>query len=371
MEGEVSNGILLFIKMKMIFGCLILLIILYIIPITIGQVVLKYVDINTNAGKVILSHIMGFIIMLSIWQLVVVPMALLDLSFRHICVIYGLLIAIVLAICLYYSIKKQTFKKNIRISNQIIIDKKKWLSYLMFFAFIVLLCVQLYYALFYSRTYMTEDSYSTFSSMAIDDNYINSSYFETGTSVTHTDSYWVQRTLQSILYFPALLSIVSGVKTTTICYTIMSCFILLLAYEAYFLVCDKLFKSYENRFIALYFIELLYVFGYHSHYSLTFRMLGPNYEGKAILATVITPFVFWVILQILEQGYKTSLGCVLFIISIASTGLTLGACYTLAALIVLLVIFGFVRKHGIKMLLYCVWGGLYPGICAMWYLLSR
>ena len=47
----------------------------------------------------------------------------------------------------------------------------------------------------------------------------------------------------------------------------------------------------------------LYIFGYYSHYSVTFRLLGPNYQGKGIGRHMIEEIETWLLQE--KEGKPT------------------------------------------------------------------
>ena len=104
----------------------------------------------------------------------------------------------------------------------------------------------------------------------------------------------------------------------------------------------------------------LYIYGYHSHYSLTFRMLGPNDEGKAILAVVLTPFMLWFFRYVMISGYTRKTGLKLMMLSLAAMSLTLGGAYTFAAILGSMVLIGVVFRRDPKMFFLGAWGGIFP-----------
>ena len=355
--------------MKLITGSVVLFFILIIIPIIVGQNGLKHVRLNTILGRICFSHIMGFVSLLAIWQLLVFPMAYLNISFRNISFIYGCVLIIV-SFTSAIRLKKTRIIYCLR-NYSFRIKKNNWISYLTLIAFFILLAIQLYYAIFYTRTYMAADGYAVFSTMALHDNVINGTGMYTGEVVARVGAEWIQRAMQTQLYFPAFLSLLSGIHPASICYTVMYGYILLLSYESYYLLSETLFKTNKCRVIFLYLIALLYTFGYHSHFSLSFRMLGPNSEGKAILAVVITPLIFWYMSQVFIQEYSPRLGFHFVIISICSISLTLGTFYTFAALFGAMVMFGLILQKEQKQVLYLLWGMAYPTFCAFLYLYNK
>ena len=180
-------------------------------------------------------------------------------------------------------------------------------------------------------------------------------YTGAGTSLIY------KRFLQSSLWIPAYLSTVSGISVATIIHTVQYEQMLLLAYTVYIYTAGELFSNRENRFIFLLFISIFFIFGYHSFYSLTIRMLGPNYHGKAILATSLSPLVLILLLRMLSIPYQRKAGILFAIVSIGYVALTLwgiGTCLVITIFPVLISLFS--KNRNWKYLFYIFWGCSIP-----------
>lgn len=346
--------------MNVIGSSLIIILFLCVVPVLIGSLWIGSVRLVSLSERIVFSLLMGFFSMLAIWQLLVVPMAVMHISFLSICYLYLGVIFIVCLAALKRFLKDDAYQFHGPSMAGTLYEH----IYMLLFA--VLFLIQLYFAVFYSRTYMADDGYAVYSAMALEDNYVFMTYPYTGVSVPFS-SQWIRRVVQTELYFPGVLSLLSGVDVATICNTVLNVFVTAAGYGAYYLISADMFEKKEDRWLFLIFVSLLYVFGYHSHYSLTFRMLGPNYEGKAILAVVVTPFMLLFLRWILRDGYSSAAGLRILVLSLASMSLTLGGAYTFAALVGAIVLTGFFVKRDFKMFLFALWGAVIPAVYASLY----
>lgn len=346
---------------------IILILILIIIPILLG---LPWAIKSTDTNKLLLflySLVMGFFEMLAIFQIVFFPAAVLDITLRYASIIYSLVLLTTVILSLVY-IKKGivTYRNVFRCKSDHL--EKYELLYIGLFLFLLL--VQIYYAVFYSRTYMADDGYVAFSTAALATNYINLTHPYTGAYQIH-NYYWLYRVIQTFNYFPAFLSLASGIHPAIISHTVFYAIIVFLAYSAYYIIACSLFQTTETRFMFLCIVATIYIFGYHSHYSLTFRLLGPNNEGKAVLAVVLAPFIMTIMQRTITDGYQTFYGLQFLILSIAACSLTMGGIYTAAALLGATILFSAVKNRTLKPCLYLLWGGTVPCLFAGIYLLDR
>ena len=138
-------------------------------------------------------------------------------------------------------------------------------------------------------TYMTYDDagYTAFSSdvLATDFMFITDPITGFFTQISF-------RVIQTSLLFPAYITRMTGMPVTLVERTFSYVVNLLVAYGCYVYLAEDLYPKRENRFIFLIILSTVYIFGYHSHYSMTFRLLGPNSQGKAILAVTLVPMLF-------------------------------------------------------------------------------
>ena len=193
----------------------------------------------------------------------------------------------------------------------------------------------------------------------------------TGTYVTPYSYGWVQRAMQSISFYYAFLALITGLDVPTTVHTLMYTGILLLGFMSYGLLSYRFFRKKEDRFIFLILIAVVYLFGYTSQYSVTFRFLGPNWQGKALLAVLITPLLLYVLFYTMTEKHRVSSGLLILVLSTAASGMTLGGVYTIVAVLVSMVLFGIIRAKSATQLLYLLWGGIAPGILAAIYLHVR
>ncbi len=171
--------------------------------------------------------------------------------------------------------------------------------------FIALLIVQLYYAYGYEINEWSYDDYDyvvnsqdTISSDTIAYvNYINGNMPFTA----------VKRAITAWPTYIAYLSKISGFEVTTVCHTILPVVLIVVAYGVYYYIAKRLFKDYENQIIFLIILATLNIFGFYSHYSPVFRLLGTIWQGKAVLSVIAIPFLIVYLFEVYssEENRKT------------------------------------------------------------------
>lgn len=171
--------------------------------------------------------------------------------------------------------------------------------------FIALLIVQLYYAYGYEINEWSYDDYDyvvnsqdTISSDTIAYvNYINGNMPFTA----------VKRAITAWPTYIAYLSKISGFEVTTVCHTILPVVLIVVAYGVYYYIAKRLFGDYENQIIFLIILATLNIFGFYSHYSPVFRLLGTIWQGKAVLSVIAIPFLIVYLFEVYssEENRKT------------------------------------------------------------------
>ncbi|SHJ14111.1 DUF6077 domain-containing protein [Pseudobutyrivibrio xylanivorans] len=99
-----------------------------------------------------------------------------------------------------------------------------------------------------------------------------------------------KRAVSSWNTYIAMLAKVSSFEVTTVCHTILPVLFIALAYLVYFYIARFLFAKTEDRMIFMLILSFAYIFGLYSHYSVSFRLLGAVWQGKAVLTVIAVPF---------------------------------------------------------------------------------
>lgn len=321
-------------------------------------------------SSLLASYVVGFFVMLAGWECICLPAAYLRISFNAAFWTFIILLIIYIAYVIRYLLKKRHI--NIKtLPKRIINDFKEFskLDYLYLAVFLLLLLLQVYYAARYSPTHMMLDdvSYIGYAQTALDLNVINSVNPENGLY----QSLDLHRTIPgSIIYFAVIAKVV-GMSALAAAHTVANVYLLVMAYMVYALMAEDIFKKRDNKYIFLIILSLLYIYGYYSRMSMTYRLLCNLWQGKAIMAVILCPFLFVLVKRLLENDYSTRYGVLVLILSIASTSLTLTGTLTFLSIMGICLVLGAVRGYGIKKLLYLVWGAVIPGLAAGLYILER
>ena len=170
----------------------------------------------------------------------------------------------------------------------------------------------------------------------------------------------VKRVVTAWPTYIAYLAKVSGFEVTTICHTIMPVILLLIAYLVYYYISKFLFKDRENRLVFLILLSTLNIFGFYSHYSPVFRLLGAIWQGKAVLSAIAIPFFIVYLFDTYNIKRKNALALAMFSLGACSLTTMSILLITAASLSIWVCMCIYKRRiFGIKTLIASVFGVIY------------
>jgi len=307
------------------------------------------------------AFVAGYFMRLTLFHAVALPMTQLGMHFSTMANVFTVMLMVACVVSAWLG--RKAFSGNRKKRKKTVYER----IYLI--AFVGLLLLQVLLTIIMDPTTMTYDdaSYTVYSSDALVTDYM----FITN-PITGLFAQLSFRTIQSALIFPAYITRMTGMPVTMVERTFSYVFNLLLAYGCYIYMAEDLYKKREDRLIFLIVLSVIFFFGYHSHYSMTFRLLGPSSQGKAILAVTLVPLLFVVLRKWLDQPYQRACGFFLFLLSDAACALSLmGTAYVILVVSLLTVLSLFRRERQWKHMLYLVWAGLMPCIYLITYLLLK
>lgn len=341
------------------------IIFLFLFPLILGMLWDENKQ-QMSTYKILEWYISGYYTMLALFQLICVPMCFLKGKFSVLVVVYTIVIFAIAGfswVKFVFSIKKKPICKE----KMVACLEKDEMFYI--FLIVAILFVQVYYALFYGISVMSYDdaTYLVYANSAIEGNYMY--IFNVTTGVQQALDF--QRSLQSSIIFIAYLSKVTMVNVPTMAHTIMVVQIILIAYATYVLLAKRLFRQRDNRLIFMVLIEVLYIYGFYSNYSATFRLLGAPWQGKAIFAIALTPYLFVVLPRVLRERYSVRNGLFIFILSLAASSLSLAGAGTSIVIVCLMVVLYISINKKLINIFYIPWAGFAPAIYCILYLIKR
>ena len=169
--------------------------------------------------------------------------------------------------------------------------KKQKGSRLWYLPAVVLIVVQMYAGIFYTHIDVDDASYVATASTTLETDTVFQYNAYTGDEYESLPSRYV---LSPFPIFEAGLSRLYGVPSTVLGHTGMFLIFLPVAYFVYDLLGSFFWKNKrEERGLFLLFLAWMNIFGYYSVYTMSTFLLIRIWQGKAVLAAVILPFLIY------------------------------------------------------------------------------
>lgn len=276
-------------------GILILITWMLIIPLLAGGI--AGAGISRYRKNLPFLWVTGQMLLWAVFQLICVPYVLRAGKFSGVVNTYCIITAFIVLLSVILTIGWFRAGKNAMTILQQKKDKKVWYDclWLLFFA---LLLFQLLQAV--RMTYSDGDDayYVTIATIAEKSDEMYTILPYTG-GTTGLDA---RHGLASFSLWIAFLSRISGIQAVSVAHVAVPLMLIPLTYSIFYLIGSRLCsKSGEKLPLFMVLTELLVLFGDYSIYTAEKFMIARSRQGKAALASVIIPMLFFLLLLILER----------------------------------------------------------------------
>lgn len=322
--------------MALVKGCIIALVMI-VLPLILGMLVTRHFE-EEYKSSVISSWISGIIIMFGIFQILAIPVSLLDGKFTLLvilwCVVTG--ITAVVSLCLNY--------KNIPYMIKGTLKRAKRAGILGLLAAMIILMQGCILAVFQhvdddDARYVPSALAAVEKDTMFEENPMTGEYMYWNISETRKDmvSPWV--------LFWALLARLFMIHPAIVIHTIVPFFFIPASYCIMYMVAKELFSEDMNK-IAVFMILLsvLNIYSGYSIYTAGAFLLFRIWQGKALFANIIIPFLLFMAFRLFKYGYKVTDYVILTLTSCAAS-LTTGMGISLMPLFIGLVALIYFVKH--------------------------
>ncbi len=246
--------------------------------------------------------------------------------------------------------------------------KKQKGSRLWYFPAVLLIVVQMYAGIFYTHIDDDDAFYVATASTTLETDTVFQYNAYTGEEYESLPSRYV---LSPFPIFEAGLSKLYGVPSTVLAHTGMFLIFLPVAYFVYDLFGSFFWKNKrKERGLFLLFLAWMNVFGYYSVYTMSTFLLIRIWQGKAVLAAIILPLLFYYLMCAYKNEYQTQ-NIVLIFLTTGAAALTSSMGIFLAPIMVVLGAFSGIictkkLEVSIRLLIGCipciVLAGIYLGL---------
>ncbi len=276
--------------MEFISQLLLVIIFFIIVPFLIGSLLTRF--INQNSNSIILCFPCGFVALLSIYEVVALPMTFLKCPFNLLVIVW---LSIVIGLCII------SILLHYKHFGELWHNLVETIKQLPWFAIVVILLILLQAAVLSAFMHIDDDDafYVGTATTAMHTNTIFEYDPYTGELATQFDARYA---LSLFPVFCAIYSALTGINVTILMHTVLPAFLIPLAYLVYYLIAKDLFKKDIKKILAfLFFVCILNIFGFASIYTASSFMLFRIWQGKAILASILLPFILFVCMRFFSR----------------------------------------------------------------------
>lgn len=307
----------------------------FVIPVILGMAVTGILG-EKYENSVVAALIAGTMLLFAMFELIAVPVIITERKFQYVFVIW---VAVVLISSVIVLIKNRK-----RIRPMIAYTRKKIFS--SGAVGIAAAAIVLFQACFLAWNLHYDDD---------DARYIPSivSALEKGTlfvdnPVTGETMYWdISETAKDMIspwvIFWAVLCRLCMIHPAIVCHTVVPMLYIPIAYLVYVLMGKELFEDdMKKTSIFVILVSLLNIFSGYSVYNSGSFLLLRIWQGKALFAGMVLPFLFWIAIKFLKNDFSRK-ECVLALIGCMAASMTTGFGIFLAPcfLFICMVIHGF------------------------------
>ena len=301
------------------------------VPAVVGSIFQKNMDksMENFIGKMIFRWVSGQIFLWACFQLICVPMILLEKSFNSVVINYSILLA--LAVLTGGILTVKNIKKTHAVEKIGGVRNKDPLTLFFWAIFWALLVLQLVQAV--RMTYADGDDafYVAVSSITQDARTMYRKLPYTGFA-TELD---VRHGLAPFPIWIAYLAETVGIRAVSMAHVIVPVVLVAMTYGIFYLLGGMLLQKNKERIpLFLIFTELLVLFGDYSFYTAENFMIARSRQGKAALGNIVIPMIFLLLLILLRQLQEGEEIALKYYILLAAAGITACLCSTLGAMLI-------------------------------------
>lgn len=279
--------------MQTVFQVLILAVLLLAVPFLAGGL---FVRAGEEGIKPIFRWISGQMLLWAGFQAICVPLLLSQADFKSVVVLFGGYTGLLILFGFAAEGRRLAALRGIKGKKSP--ERLPGKELLLWAVFLLLFLFQIYRAIFYTYAdgddaYYVAVSATTESS---DRMYIALAY--TGHAATALD---LRHGLAPFPIWIAFLARVSGMPVAITAHIAVSMALIAMGYGVLALIGTQLFQERKKFLLFLILTELLVLFGGYSIYTPENFMLARSRQGKAALASLVIPFIVFLLLYLFRQ----------------------------------------------------------------------
>lgn len=334
----------------MILQGIMLILLLGIAPLGTGLL------INSRMGEenrsVGMTYIFGFLLLLAAFQLITVPVVFSDpWGFEWIIKLFTAVMTIFTGVGIIQTLHmwrkdKEIFVEKIVFSTKDRGEKVQWIITFLLIIFQLVMAVT-------HASFDGDDAYYVVQSVITE---------ETGTLyriLPYTGRTTSLDMRHSMAVFPvwiAYIARMTGIHATVLSHSVLPLLLIPITYGIYYEIGKKLFVEKKEQLpVYMMFVCILHIFGNVSIYPNATFLLMRTWQGKSMLANMVIPAVFMVLLWLFEgepqkRKSRESLWFMLFIINIVAAMMSTASVFLNSILLIVMAVVFAVKEKNKKIL---------------------
>ena len=285
---------------------------LIVVPAGIGSIWCCFAGLQGRIKKLLFAWVSGFLTVMAVSQLVLVPMVLRRYRFeayqKVATVIYVALLIVAIVLNLQRLGKTKPYRKRKVLTAKITkTEKEPWNIWQILYLIgaIGLILIQAAVAGVFHHIDDDDARFVVEQVMAVEH---GAMYTEN--PVTGKVSYWDMGEVRTDMVSPwamlvAYWSKLSGIAPAILSHKYMPFYLILLTYAVYALLGIHFFKKDREKVgMFLVFVSALNIFGYFSTHTTSAVLLLRIWQGKALVGAMLLPAVFYIMFEIMSGSGK-------------------------------------------------------------------
>ena len=299
---------------------------LVVVPIVVGSLFRHNVDKELTGP--VFRWISGQIFLWACFQLVCVPMILLELDFDFAVAGFSAVQALAVLTAAVTAVRNR--KTAWAITGIRCFDRNKSARYILWMIFWTILIFQLVQAVRLAYGDGDDAFYVAISSITQNARTMYRKLPYTG----HTTELDARHGLAPFPIWIAYLAYVTGIRAVSMAHVVVPVALIATTYGIFYLLGGILLKEKKDALpLFLIFTELLVLFGDYSFYTAENFMIARSRQGKAALGSIVIPVILLLLLSLLRQLQEGENLTLKYYVLLAAAGMAACLCSTMGAML--------------------------------------
>ena len=326
-----------------------LFLLLVLAPFGTGLIINRFMDKeNRSIG---MTYISGFLMLLAAFQLAVVPIVFLDpRGFDVVEKVFSVIVTVFTGFGIAQALhlwraEGGIFQENNK-RNKKKTAKVQWGMVILLIGFQVVMAIT-------HASFDGDDAYYVVQSVIADE---TESLYRILPYTGRSTDLDMRHAMAVFPLWIAYIARMTGIHAAIMSHTVLPVFLIPLTYLIYYEIGKKLFKEKEEHLLSyMIFVCMLHIFGNVSIYNNATFLLMRTWQGKSMLANVVIPGIFMVLLWLFDgepekRGKRSGMWLLLLLLNIVAAMMSTASVFLNTLLIVIMAIVLSIQEKNIKIL---------------------